>query len=293
MTFTPLCYNSVIILQRLEHILMKKLILLGCFVLFTFAEAKMVDGIAMIVNGEAVTTSEIRAVQQQMGVSKQQAVDLLVQDRLQKAAMRKISIPQSTVDTKIAQIAAQNNLTVPKMQKLLKQQGTSWSKYRRSIKESLKKQKFFREKVSATMVKPSEDELKLFYENHKKEFIIPTSISMVEYSSTSEKTLKDFLKTRKKTKGVRSRSVKKSTSNLNSGLLGTLLQTQNGSFTRPFNAGDKFISYKILSKNGQKSMSFEDAEGAVAGRWRQQQQGKALKDYFEKMKTNADIKIIR
>jgi len=40
-------------------------------------------------------------------------------------------------------------------------------------------------------------------------------------------------------------------------------------------------------------MSFEDAKGAVAGKWRQQQQGKALKDYFEKLKTNADVKVIR
>jgi len=271
---------------------MKKLILVGCITLLTFAQAKMVDGIAMIVNGEAVTTSEISAVQQQMGVSKKQAVDLLVQDRLQKSAMKKIRIPESDIDVKIAQIAAQNNLTVPKMQKLLKKQGTSWNKYRKSVKESLKKQKFYRETVVATMTKPSEDELKLFYENHKKEFIIPTSISMIEYSASSEAALKNFLQTKKK-KGIKSRSVKKSTSNLNSALLGTILQTQNGSFTRPFNAGDRYISYKVISKNGQRSMSFEDAKGAIAGRWRQQQQGKALKDYFEKMKTNADIKVIR
>ena len=272
---------------------MHKLILLGCVVLFSFAQAKMVDGIAMVVNGEPVTTSEIRAVQQQLGVSKKQAVDMLVQDRLQKSAMRKIKIQESDVDNKIAQIAAQNNLTVPKMQKLLKAQGTSWRKYRKTIRESLKKQKFYREKVAATVIKPSEDELKIFYENNKKDFVIPTSISMIEYSSPSEETLKKFLTTRKKTKGVRSRSVKKSTSSLNKALLGQLLQTQDGSFTRPFNAGDRFITYKVLSKNGKKSMSFEDAKGAVAGRWRQQQQGKALKDYFEKMKTNADIRIIR
>jgi len=272
---------------------MKKLILLGWIALFTFAEAKMVDGIAMVVNGEAVTTSEIRAVQQQMGVSKKQAVDLLVQDRLQKAAMRKIKIPETDVDAKIKQIAEQNNLTVPKMQKLLKQQGTSWAKYRKTIKEGLKKQKFYREKVAATVPRPSEDELKLYYENHKKEFVIPRTITMTEYSSPSEQTLKKFLKTRKKTKGVKSRSVTKNTASLNSALLGTLLQTQVGSFTRPFNAGDRYITYKILSKEGQNSMAFENAKGAVAGRWRQEQQAKALKDYFEKMKTNADIKVIR
>jgi parvulin-like peptidyl-prolyl isomerase len=271
---------------------MKKLILIGCIALFTFAEAKMVNGIALIVNGEAVTTAEIRAVQKQMHVSKKQATDMLIADRLQKAAMKNVSISEDAIDSKIAQIAAQNNLTVPKMQQLLKQQGTSWRKYRRSIKDRMKRDKFYREKVAATLSKPSEDELKLFYEKNKKDFVVPTSISMIEYSSASEETLKKFLETKKK-KGVKSRSVKKSTKNINSALLGTVLRTQNGSFTRPFNDGNKFISYKVVSKNGQRSMSYDDAKSAVAGKWRQQQQGKALKDYFEKLKTNADVQVIR
>ena len=155
---------------------MKKLILLGCITLFTFTQAKMVNGIALIVNGEAVTTAEIRAVQKQMHTNKKQATDLLIQDRLQKAAMKHVSISEDAVDSKITQIAAQNSLTVPKMQALLKQQGTSWSKYRKSIKEHMKKEKFYRKKVAATLSKPSEDELKLFYENNKKSFIVPTSV---------------------------------------------------------------------------------------------------------------------
>jgi hypothetical protein len=40
-------------------------------------------------------------------------------------------------------------------------------------------------------------------------------------------------------------------------------------------------------------MSFEAAQGAVTAKWRQQQQSKALKDYFEKIKTNADIQVLR
>jgi len=271
---------------------MKKLILLGCITLFTFAQAEMVNAIALIVNGEAVTTAEIRAVQKQMQISKKQATDLLIQDRLQKAAMKNVSISEDAIDSKIAQIAAQNSLTVPKMQVLLKQQGTSWRKYRKSIKEHMKKEKFYKEKVASTLSKPSEDELKLFYEKNKKSFVIPTSISMIEYSSASEESMKKFLETKKK-KGVKSRSVKKSTKEFSSDLLSTILRTQNGSFTRPFNDGNKFISYKIVSKNGQRNMSFDDAKGAVAGKWRQEQQGKALKDYFEKLKTNADIQTLR
>jgi len=271
---------------------MKKLILLGFIMLLTLTHAKMIDAIALIVEGEAITTAEIRAVKQQLGVSKEKAVDLLIQDRLQKAAMKNITISEDAVDGKVAQIAAQNNVSIPEMQKILKERGTTWTRYRSSIKESMKKEKFYKEKVVATISTPSDDELAIFYRNHKEEFTIPSSISMIEYSATSEKAIKEFLQT-KKGKGIKSRSVKKSTKDLNPALLGTILQTQDGSFTRPFNAGDRYISYKVLSKQGKVNMPFETSKGAVAARWKQQQQGKALKDYFEKMKTNADIQVIR
>ncbi len=271
---------------------MKKLFLLGCIFFATMTQAKMVDGIALIVEGEPVTTAEIRAIQKQMSVSKQQATDLLIQDRLQKSAMRDIVIDESSIDAKISTIAAQNNITVPKMQKILKAQGTSWTRYRNSIRNAMKKEKFFQNNVVSTIPEPSEDELKLYYNNHKKDFFAPKSLSLVEYSASSKEKLKDFLTTKKK-KGIKSRSVTKMTKDLNPTLLGTILRTQNGSYTRPFNAGDRFIIYKVLSKNGKVTMPFETAQPAVAAKWKQEQQTKALKDYFEKLKTNADVQIIR
>ena len=189
---------------------MKKFILLWGIALFTFSQAKMVNGIAMIVNGKAITTSEIHKVQNKMQVSRQQAVDILIQDRLQQYAMKDITIPQSDIDSQIKGIANQNGISVEKMQKVLEKQGTSWKKYKKSIGESIKKQKFYREKVASSIAKPSEDELKLFYESNKDEFVLPTTVSMIEYSSSSESSLKKFLETKKK-KGVKSRTVKKST----------------------------------------------------------------------------------
>jgi len=271
---------------------MKKLVLLGFITLLTLSQAKMVDAIAIIVEGEPITTAEIRAVEQQMQISKTEATNLLIQDRLQKSAMRDVNIAEADIDSKIAAIAAQNNLTIPKMQKILKEQGTTWNKYRSSVKEAMKKEKFYQEKVVSTISAPSEDELKLFYKNHQEEFTIPASVNLIEYSAQSEESMKKFFQT-KNPKGVKSRSVTKSTKDLNPGLLGSILQTQDGSFTRPFNAGDRYISYKVLSKEGQVNMPFEAAQGAVAAKWKQQQQGKALKDYFEKIKTNADIQVLR
>jgi hypothetical protein len=156
----------------------------------------------------------------------------------------------------------------------------------------MKKEKFFQTTVVNSIPTPTEDELKLYYNKHKEEFFAPSSVSLVEYSASSKNAIKDFLQTKKK-KGVKSRSVKKMTKDLNPALLGSILQTQDGSYTRPFNAGDRYISYKVVSKNGKVTMPFDAAKGAVAVKWKQQQQTKALKDYFEKLKTNADVQYIR
>ena len=74
----------------------------------------------LLFEGEPITTAEIRAIQTQMSISKQKASSLLIQDRLQKSAMKDIAIDEGAIDSKISAIAAQNNLTVPKMQKILK-----------------------------------------------------------------------------------------------------------------------------------------------------------------------------
>ena len=255
-------------------------------------QAKMVDGIALIVEGEAVTTAEIRAVQTQMGLSKSKAIDILIQDRLQKAAMKDIIIPEENIDKKISEIAVQNDVTIPKMQKILQEQGTTWIKYRSSIRDGLKKERFYQDEVVASTPTPAPDELKLYYKNHKQDFTIPTNISIVEYAATSKANMEKFLRTHKKSY-VKAKRMTKHLKNLESTILTMLLQTPNGGYTPPLNAGDKYITYKVLSKKGKTIMPYEAAQGAVAAKWKQEQQGKALKDYFEKLRTRADIQILR
>ena len=274
---------------------MKKLTFIGFLAFFTFSHviyAQMLDAIALVVEGEAVTTAEVKSIQEKMNISKEKAEKLLIQDRLQKSAMRDIVINETIIDEKISFIAKQNGLTVPKMQEILTQQGTSWSQYRSNMRDALKKEKFFQEKVMPSIPQPSKEELKLFYRNNKAKFILPKSIHLIEYSAPTLKVLKQFLQTREPT-GITSKSMVKSTKDLDETLLGKFLQTQDGYFTHPLNAGDRYISYKVISKEGTIFMSYEQAKGAVLGRWKQKQQTHALKDYFEKLRSNAQIERLR
>ena len=274
---------------------MNKFALIGLLTLLSFSSfsySKTLDAIALVVEGEAITTAEVKAVQKKMNIPKAKAETLLIQDRLQKSAMKDIFINEDSIDEKVTFIAKQNGLSVKKMQEILQQQGTSWSQYRSNMRDALKKEQFFQKKVMPSIPQPSQEELKLFYRNNKTKFILPKTIELIEYSAPTLTELKTFLQTRNP-KNVTSKRMSKETKELDETLLAKFLQTQNGYFTRPLNAGDRYISYKILSKQGTVTMSYEQAKGAVIGRWRQKQQTHALKDYFEKLRSNADIEKIR
>ena len=271
---------------------MNRLFLVLFFTLFSLANAKMVDGIALIVEGEPITTAEIQALRHNMHLSKSKAIDLLIQDRLQKIAMKDIQVTQEEVDSKIAQIAKENHLTIPKMQKVLKRQGTSWVNYRNNIAKGLKKAHFYQDVVVASIPEPSEDELKLYYNEHKREFMLPKRISMIEYSAKTQKALETFLKTGKRL-GIHTQKMQKKTADLGVEMLSMFLQTPKNRYTKILNAGDKFIVYQVIGTYGKRIMPFEMAQTAAIAKWKQAQQAEALKDYFQKLRTRSSIQTLR
>lgn len=269
--------------------MLKKITLL-LSLLFSLSEAKVLDAIAVTVDGEAITTAEIRAVREQMDVSKKEAIDILIQDRLQQIAIRDIHVPESDVDKKIEMIAKQNNITVSKMQKVLKEQGTSWTQYRTSIQKAMKKEKFFAQKVAREMPQATDEKLMVYYQEHQNEFMIPATISVTEYSASTKKGLEQLMKSQE---GPAGKAQELDTAALNPTMLQMMLQTPTGGFTQPLNAGDRYIVYRVESKNGQAQIAFEQVKPVLAGKWQQEQREKALKDYFKKMRTGAVIEFIR
>ena len=272
--------------------MIKKLILLSLLSLSTLAYGKMLNAIAIIVEGEPITTVEIQAIGKQYNITKEKATHLLIQDRLQKFAMKDIVVNETLVDDKIKMIAKQNHLSVPKMQKVLKEQGMAWGKYRLTIRKAIRKEKFFKYNIAKKVPEPTEEELKQYYQMHTDDFFLPEKIKVIEYSSKSEKRIQEFLKN-KNDQYIKQKRVTKKTQLLNSALLMTLLNIKDGHFSKVLNAGDKFIVYRVLSKIGKVSMTYTNAKNAIVSKWKQQQQNRILKDYFEKIKTNADVQYLR
>lgn len=273
--------------------LMKKIFLLTFVLLAMSLEAKVYNGIAMVVNGEPITMAEISAVQKQLGVSKQEATDMLVENRLQKSAMKDITVSEDEIDDRIKIVAKQNNLTLKKMQEVIKKQGQSWNEFRDQIKLSLQKQKFFRTKIVQTIQNPSDAELKMFYKSHAELFSMPASIKVVEYSASQAEKIHKLLDNPSAMQGVKKRNMTLQGSDITPQLLAMISQTGIGEFTPAFNNGSAYITYQIISKGKSKLKPFADVKNRVTLAWKRDQQADAIKRYFKKMKRDAVIETIR
>ncbi len=272
---------------------MKKLFITLLLLWGVFSEAKILNGVAIVVNGEPITIAEIDAVQSQLHVSKKEAQNMLIENRLQKAAMKNITVSEEDIDERISLVAKQNSMSVQKMQEVIKGQNQSWNAFRDQMKVAIQKQKFFRSEIAKTISQPSEDELKFFYDNHPEQFSTPSSITVMEYSAASAEKIQTFLQNTNETSGIRQTKRTFQGTELTPQLLAMISQTQIGALTPAFNNGSAFVSYMILEKGANQAKPFDQVKEAVIMAWKKEQQTEAIKKYFEKLKKNASIEIIR
>jgi len=274
---------------------MKKILpLLICSFLAT--QAQVIDAIAIDVEGEPITSLEIQAVQQKLGMSKQAAVETLIKDRLEIAAIKKagIQIPPEAIEAKINAIASAKGLTQTKMREILAQKGLTWESYKEQLKTEMKKERFFQEVILATIERPSDAELETYYHAHKEAFSnAPRQMSLVAYTSDSSKMLQEAIANPlRPISGVTKNNILASSNEMSPALLQLIESTPANSFTKPVNTGKGFISYFVKSKGSGQS-GFAAVKNAVAARWVQEQRVQAGKDFLNKLKANANIRVVR
>ncbi len=274
---------------------MRKLLLLLLFCLLTL-EAQVIDAVAIDVEGQAITVLEIQAVQQNFKISKEAAIEMLIRDRLEKSAIEEagITVSDDEVQQKIATIATSKQLTISQMKTLLQKRGLTWDGYLKQIKLEIKKERFFQEHILSTIDRPSDSELKTYYNTHKEAFSsVPTQMSLVEYTSNLANLLKEAISNpMKPIEGVSKKNILASSDQMSPALLNLIEQTPANSFTKPINTGKGFIAYFVKSKGSGQS-GFEAVKNAVLASWMQSKRVQASKDFLNKLKANAKIRVIR
>jgi len=274
---------------------MKKILPFLLFSLISI-QAQVIDAVAIDVEGEAITTLEIQAVQQKMNMSKQAAVEALIQDRLEKSAIKKanIQVSHEEIQAKVQAIASSKGMNQDQMKDLLAKKGLTWDNYIRQLTMEIKKEHFFRENIARSVTPPSEAELELYYNTHQEQFSsAPVQMSLVVYlAPTVEKLKESIANPMKPIDGVQKKNILANSNEMSPQLLELINKTPVNSFTSPVNTGKGIIAYFVKSK-GQQQGGFEAVKNSVAQRWMQEQHGQAGQDFFNKLKSNANIRVIR
>ena len=274
---------------------MKKLLSLLLFCMIG-SEAQVIDAVAIDVEGQAITTLEIQAVQQNLKMSKEATIEMLIRDRLEKSAIvdSGITVSDDEVQAKIANVAASKNMTIAQMKSILQKRGLTWDGYLKKIKIELQKEHFFQTYILSTIDRPSDAELETYYNTHKEKFSsAPTQMSLVAYTSDSANLLKEAISNpMKPLSGVTKKNILASSDQMSPALLNLIEQTPANSFTKPVNTGKSFVAYFVKSKGSGQS-GFAAVKNAVLASWIQSKRAQASKDFLNKLKSNAKIRVIR
>jgi parvulin-like peptidyl-prolyl isomerase len=274
---------------------MKKLLPFLLFSIIT-TQAQVIDAVAIDVEGEAITTLEIQAVQQKMNMSKQAAVEALIRDRLEKSALKKanIQVSHEEIQAKVQAIASSKGMSQTEMKDILEKKGLTWENYIKQLTTEIEKEHFFREHIVASVTPPSDSELESYYNTHQEEFSsAPVQMSLVVYLAPSVEKIKEAIANpMRPVQGVQKKNILASSNEMTPQLLELINNTPTNSFTSPVKTAQGVIAYFVKSKGTQQS-GFQAVKNAVTNRWMQEQRAQAGQDFFNKLKSNANIRVIR
>ncbi|EIE30609.1 hypothetical protein, partial [Helicobacter pylori] len=150
-------------------------------------EDKVVGGISLLVNGSPITLYQIQEEQEKSKVSKAQARDRLIAERIknQEIERLKIHVDDDKLDQEMAMMAQQQGMDLDHFKQMLMAEG-HYKLYRDQLKEHLEMQELLRNILLTNVDTSSETKMREYYNKHKEQFSIPTEIETVRYTSTNQ-----------------------------------------------------------------------------------------------------------
>lgn len=273
---------------------MKKLLLTTIFSSYIFAA--LIDGIAIIVNNEPITTYEIYKTSKILNISEQKAAEALIDQKLQEAEIKRlgISVDEFELDDAMEKFAKKRGLTLDELKNIITQKGVSWNEYKESFKKELLKKKLFEHIASKNLSRPDDEEIKNYYKEHIDKFSIPRYVEVVKYISKNPQNLKKVMQNPLiSIDGVQVGEERVDVSKIDPKLAYLLQSTKEGSFTSIIPFGNQYLLMYVKKKIDVTPMKFEEVKNAVLADIMQKRREKAIKDYLSKLKAKAKIKIIR
>ncbi|MGN8371088.1 SurA protein [Helicobacter pylori] len=259
-------------------------------------EDKVVGGISLLVNGSPITLYQIQEEQKKSKVSKAQARDRLIAERIknQEIERLKIHVDDDKLDQEMAMMAQQQGMDLDHFKQMLMAEG-HYKLYREQLKEHLEMQELLRNILLTNVDTSSETKMREYYNKHKEQFSIPTEIETVRYTSTSQEDLERAMADPNlEIPGVSKANEKIEMKTLNPQIAQVFISHEQGSFTPVMNGGGgQFITFYIKEKKGKNEVSFSQAKQFIAQKLVEESKDKILEEHFEKLRVKSRIVMIR
>ncbi len=259
-------------------------------------EDKVVGGISLLVNGSPITLYQIQEEQKKSKVSKAQARDRLIAERIknQEIERLKIHVDDDKLDQEMAMMAQQQGMDLDHFKQMLMAEG-HYKLYRDQLKEHLEMQELLRNILLTNVDTSSETKMREYYNKHKEQFSIPTEIETVRYTSTNQEDLERAMADPNlEIPGVGKANEKIEMKTLNPQIAQVFISHEEGSFTPVMNGGGgQFITFYIKEKKGKNEVSFSQAKQFIAQKLVEESKDKILEEHFEKLRVKSRIVMIR
>lgn len=273
----------------------KILIAFFCVFFLSSANAKYINGISAIIDGEIITDYDIQKLIDALKISPSQALNILIRQKLEDAQIKAMEINPSEIEinAQMSQIGAHSGFKDwSEFEKALKNQGVNINDFRAQVKNNIALEKLYSNITNRPNANITQENARRFYQNNKSLFSRFINATITQYSSQNAQDLEN-LKAKKPNNALSAKAQKISATSTDARLVELVANTKIGDFTPIIQQGGFYVMFKINDKDGIYTPNFEDIEENVAQAMIAQEKEAMIEDYFNKLRVSANIQIIK
>ena len=196
----------------------------------------------------------------------------------------------------IKQTAQRNNMSVGQLyEAALNANGISSNELKIKVKQKLLAQKLYNSIAYSQASRPTENELKEYYDLHKESFSHPSSFTAVIYQTTDQYALtKKIENPMFYAPQIQTQEQELQYDRISPELASLLQKTAVNTFTPIVpDANGGYMSFYVKAIKGVQDLGFEKMRGQIENEILSKKREQVLGDYFARLKENAEINILR
>jgi putative periplasmic protein len=276
---------------------MKKLLFLAAGMLsaLNLYSAQMINGIAAIVENEPITLYEVYSLKEQIRASEQDALNLLIRDRLEDAQIKNlnISVTPFELNDRIESIAKQNGMTNSQFRSSIQAQGMDFLEFKNNIEKKMLQEKLYKSILAEAGKNVNEQKAKMYFDANPDKFKVFSTAKVVLYRAKNPEELEAQKTSPSLLSSVQTQELSLDYQSIDPRLAAIISGTNNGEFTQILQGADSFDMFYVKEKIGSYTPSFADVKDNVINELYQGEQEKLMADYFDKLRAKAKIQILR